>query len=40
MGALGRAYARMVMGSPRTREQVEKIAEVLRKAAADLDAMG
>jgi DNA-binding PadR family transcriptional regulator len=40
MGALGRAYARIVMGGPRTREQVEKIAEVLRKAAADLDTMG
>ena len=40
MGALGRAYARIVMGGPRTREQVERIAEVLRKAAADLDALG
>ncbi len=40
MGALGRAYARMVMGGTRTREQVEKIVEVLRRAAADLDAMG
>ena len=37
MGALGRAYARFVMGGPRTREQIEKIAELLRKAAADLD---
>ena len=40
MGALGRAYARIVMGGTRTREQVERIAEVLRKAAADLDALG
>jgi len=40
MGALGRAYARVVMGGPRTREQVEKVVEVLRKAAADLDAVG
>jgi DNA-binding PadR family transcriptional regulator len=40
MGALGRAYARMVMGGPRTKEQVEKIVEVLRRAAAELDAIG
>jgi DNA-binding PadR family transcriptional regulator len=40
MGALGRAYARIVMGTPRTREQVDKIVEILRKAAAELDAAG
>jgi len=38
MGALGRAYARFVMGGPKSREQIEKIAEMLRKLAADLDA--
>ncbi|HUO52599.1 MAG TPA: PadR family transcriptional regulator [Gemmatimonadaceae bacterium] len=39
MGALGRAYARLVMSGPRTREQVERVVEVLRKAAAELDAI-
>lgn len=39
MGALGRAYARIVMGGPRSKEQVERIVEVLRKAAAELDAV-
>jgi len=39
MGALGRAYARMVMQGTHSREKVEKIVEVLRRAAADLDAL-
>ena len=40
MGALGRAYARMVMGGSQSREKVEKIVEILRKAAANLDTLG
>jgi hypothetical protein len=39
MGALGRAYTRVVMGGPHTKEQVEKIAELLRKAASELDGL-
>src|SRR6202007_2362394 len=39
MGSLGRAYARLVMRGSLSREQVEKVAEVLRRAAGELDAM-
>ena len=39
MGQLGRAYARIVMKGGATKEQIEKIAEILRKAAVELDAV-
>ena len=40
MGSLGRAYARIVMRGTNTPEQVAKVAEILRRAAAELDAIG
>ena len=39
MGQLGRAYARFVMKGGATPEQIAKIAEILRKAAVELDAV-
>jgi DNA-binding PadR family transcriptional regulator len=39
MGQLGRAYARIVMKGGATKEQIEKIAEILRRAAVELDAV-
>lgn len=40
MGSLGRAYARIVMRGTNTPEQVAKVSEILRRAAAELDAIG
>jgi hypothetical protein len=40
MGQLGRAYARIVMKGGATPEQIAKIAEILRRAATELDAVG
>jgi DNA-binding PadR family transcriptional regulator len=39
MGQLGRAYARIVMKGGATPAQIEKIAEILRRAAKELDAV-
>jgi DNA-binding PadR family transcriptional regulator len=40
MGQLARAYARIVMRGGATPEQVQKVAEILRRAATELDAVG
>jgi hypothetical protein len=37
MGQLGRSYARFVMKGGATPAQIEKIAEILRRAAKELD---
>jgi len=39
MGQLGRAYARIVMRGGATPEQVAKIAEILKRAAGELDTL-
>ena len=39
MGELGRAYWRATMRGPKTPETITKVAEILRRAAADLEAL-